>query len=212
MRYEGLPFKLTTGDDFQSYGNVSEKKNADCTAGKSYVHGFGVDSPTFHGEFVSSNRKSTENNFFAKMEGNLEGHIQINHTSKNSGKQKDVKSPYYLARPFKCNECDYSATRAATLKRHVQAKHTFEKPFKCNECDYSATTATNLKRHVQAKHTFEKPFKCNECDYSTMHTTTLKRHVQAKHTFEKPFKCNECDYSATQASYLKRHVQGKHTF
>ena len=166
MRLERLPLKVTTGNDFQSCGNVGEKKSADCTAGKSYVHGLGVDSPTFLGESVTRNRKSTENNFIAKMEGNLEGHIQVNHTSKNPCKQKHVKSSYSLARPFECNECDYSAITAGTLKRHVQFKHTFEKPFKCNECDYSATQASDLKTHVQAKHTLEKPFKCNECDYS----------------------------------------------
>ena len=197
MRLEKLPLKLTYGNGFQSCGNVSGKKNADCTAGKIYVHGLGVDSPTFFGESVSRNIKFTENNLIAKIEGNLEGPIQVNHTYKNPRKQKHVQSSYSPARPFKCYECDYSATRARDLKIHVQAKHTFEKPFKCNECDYSTTTASNLKTHVQFKHTFEKPFKCNECDYSATLAGNLKRHVQYKHAFEKPFKCNECDYSAT---------------
>ena len=68
MRLEKLPLKLTTGNVYQSCGNISGKKNADCTAGKSYVHGLGVDSTTFLGESVSRNRKSTENNFIVKME------------------------------------------------------------------------------------------------------------------------------------------------
>ena len=42
----------------------------------------------------------------------------------------------------------YLSSYANDLKRHVQAKHTPQKPFKSNECDYSAIHKSHLKRYV----------------------------------------------------------------
>ena len=215
VRLERLPLHLTDGNDFQSNGNISEKHCSDCTVGKNYSRVLGYtwlheNSPAFHDNSMDWNGKALKNNFCTKI-SNFERPIQANRSPEISCNQKNKKSSHSLERPFKCNECDYSATLSGDLKRHVQAKHTFEKPFKCNECDYSATRASHLKRHVQAKHTLEKPFKCNECNYSATLSHTLKRHVLATHTFERPFKCNECDYSATRKVYLKLHIQTKHT-
>ena len=74
-----------------------------------------------------------------------------------------------------CNfQIGHEDFRRYYLQTHIQAKHTLEKPFKCNECSYSAIRVSNLKRHVQSRHTLEKPFKCNECHYSASLASDLK--------------------------------------
>ena len=74
----------------------------------------GVDSlKDFLGESVTSgNRKSrAENNFIAKMEGNARRTHPSQSYFKKFMQAKACKiSHILLVRPFKCNECDYSAT------------------------------------------------------------------------------------------------------
>ena len=46
-----------------------------------------------------------------------------------------------------CGECDYVATRAIDLKKHIESKHKGVR-YPCLKCVYAATTAGSLKRHV----------------------------------------------------------------
>ena len=39
---------------------------------------------------------------------------------------------------FSCGECEYSSKYKSHLTRHTR-KHTGERPFKCDKCDYAAT-------------------------------------------------------------------------
>ena len=77
-----------------------------------------------------------------------------------------------------CNQCQYSSTRAYSLKVHMR-KHSGEKPFKCNQCDYPCTSAGSLKRHIRI-HSGENPLSCTQCDYSCKQAGSLRRHMLSK--------------------------------
>jgi len=49
---------------------------------------------------------------------------------------------------YPCNDCEYVASRADHLKRHVERKH-IRKIYACDECEYVSTTVYYLKVHVE---------------------------------------------------------------
>ena len=51
---------------------------------------------------------------------------------------------------FPCNKCEYVATRAFTLKIHIENQHERVKNH-CSQCEYAATTASDLKKHIKSK-------------------------------------------------------------
>ena len=61
---------------------------------------------------------------------------------------------------FRCDRCEYEATRSDNLKRHVRSVHAKEKDFKCELCEYAARQPSDLKRHVLAVHDKMKKFTC----------------------------------------------------
>ena len=113
------------------------------------------------------------------------------------------KSLQHAAEPHSCNQCHYSSTRAADLKRHKR-KHSREKPFKCNQCNYSCRSAADLKKHMR-KHSGERPFKCNQCSYSCTEAGDLKTHTQdTRHTSALTLENNPTSAinAVTQAKHL----------
>jgi uncharacterized Zn-finger protein len=51
-------------------------------------------------------------------------------------------------KPFRCNQCDYSAVRRDYVKSHM-ARHTGEKLHKCNICDFSSGWKHSLVNHLK---------------------------------------------------------------
>ena len=52
---------------------------------------------------------------------------------------------------YPCSQCEYAATTASHLKRHVESKHE-EVRYPCPECKYAATEKGALKKHLENKH------------------------------------------------------------
>jgi len=52
---------------------------------------------------------------------------------------------------YPCSHCDYVATQASNLKKHVESKHEGVR-YPCSHCDYVSTTVQNLKSHFKKKH------------------------------------------------------------
>ena len=52
---------------------------------------------------------------------------------------------------YPCKHCEYTATTAVTLKRHIKCIHEGVR-YSCRHCEYAATTASDLKKHVKRKH------------------------------------------------------------
>ena len=76
----------------------------------------------------------------------------------------------------KCNQCNYAATRAGTLRAHLKI-HSGEKLNKCNQCDYASSQAGNLRTHLKT-HSGEKPNQCNQCDYASIRANQLTKHMK----------------------------------
>jgi hypothetical protein len=53
---------------------------------------------------------------------------------------------------FTCDQCDYKASRADHLRRHMFTVHENGR-IQCNRCEFSATRADNLKRRIRRIHT-----------------------------------------------------------
>ena len=95
---------------------------------------------------------------------------------------KDVK--HDGKKSHNCNQCSYSSTNAASLKRHMLV-HSGEKPFVCTQCVYSCTEASHLKKHMLT-HSGDRPFNCTQCKYSftqaQTHVDTFRRKAFQLHT------------------------------
>ena len=48
----------------------------------------------------------------------------------------------------KCDDCDYRTVTKDRLKRHMM-KHTGERPYKCDQCKYSAARKWNYIVHLK---------------------------------------------------------------
>ena len=83
---------------------------------------------------------------------------------------------------YKCNQCDYTSSRAGDLDKHLKT-HDAEKLNKCNQCDYACFWA-----HLKA-HNREKSNKCNQCDFTSSYASALTQHLKT-HSGENLNKCN----------------------
>ncbi|XP_066295211.1 zinc finger protein 525-like [Branchiostoma lanceolatum] len=108
-------------------------------------------------------------------------------------------------KPYKCDQCDYSAARKFNLDRHTAAKHIGKKRYRCEECGYRTSYKTHLSKHM-TKHTDEKSYSCDQCDFSSKWKLSLENHM-VKHTGEKPYMCGECGYRAAYRTHLTRHMR-----
>merc|ERR1719154_811629 len=81
---------------------------------------------------------------------------------------------------FKCNICDYAATRKKKLEWHISIHHSELKKFKCDICDFEGNRKSKLERHMSI-HTGLKKFQCSLCDYSSVKKYRLSRHIATLH-------------------------------
>ena len=66
-------------------------------------------------------------------------------------------------RNYSCILCDYIATQAAGLRRHVGSIHK-KVWYPCDKCNFKATDKSNLKKHIKVKHEGDR-YSCDHCDY-----------------------------------------------
>ena len=71
---------------------------------------------------------------------------------------RTMENKVQLKKRYKCGQCDYSASLAGALKRHIMAIHDKVKRYKCELCEYAASLAGNLKQHVLRVHQRVKKF------------------------------------------------------
>ena len=58
-----------------------------------------------------------------------------------------------VPRPYKCEECDFSATHFSSLKKHISGLHAFVN-FKCKQCKFLGYTQAQLDKHRKRKKHF----------------------------------------------------------
>ena len=87
---------------------------------------------------------------------------------------KDIKPPkpkkVKLEKPFKCQDCDYRATKQCVLDRHTSRVHA--ELVKCPECDKSVSQP-RLEAHL-ATHV-AKSVTCNECSFEAASSHSLEQ-------------------------------------
>ncbi len=82
-----------------------------------------------------------------------------------------------------------------------------DKPYKCKDCDYSASDHNALRRH-SFRHGGVKPYKCPYCPYSAVQSTVYKLHMRKKHPDkpnENIFVCKECSFETVQERLFLNH-------
>ena len=75
-----------------------------------------------------------------------------------------------LEKPFKCQDCDYRATKQCVLDRHTSRVHA--ELVKCPECDKSVSQP-RLEAHL-ATHV-AKSVTCNECSFEAASSHSLEQ-------------------------------------
>ena len=63
---------------------------------------------------------------------------------------------------LKCELCDKSFTRKATLNYHIKT-HKKEKAYKCELCGKNFALKSYLIQHFKVIHPEKKPIKCEQC-------------------------------------------------
>ncbi|KAH7939368.1 hypothetical protein HPB52_011431 [Rhipicephalus sanguineus] len=82
-------------------------------------------------------------------------------------------------KPFKCEECAESFTKAVLLKRHKK-RHTGALMYKCPECGREFGMVTHFKSHVQS-HAGLKPYSCRVCGRAFARKCHWSRHEILMH-------------------------------
>ena len=107
-------------------------------------------------------------------------------------------------RPFTCQHCGRSFTRADGLHCHVQTH--FKKFHKCSTCSKTFTKRTCLERHI-LDHTGVKPFTCGYCNKQFHKVEAIETHLM-NHKGVRRFKCQYCNHAFINAKRLVRHIRG----
>lgn len=81
---------------------------------------------------------------------------------------------------FKCNQCDYRASKKGNLLKHISTVHGVDR-YPCTKCDYKATQKANLQRHIDSVHEGIR-YNCQFCNYTATRKDHLSRHVKQSHS------------------------------
>jgi len=96
------------------------------------------------------------------------------------------------ARPYTCDECGSTHSRAGNLAKHVRLVHGRRRPHVCDECGAAFGQRSNLSAHARAVHRRLRPHACGECPAAFAQKSALVAHVSAVHRRLRPYACTEC--------------------
>ena len=68
-------------------------------------------------------------------------------------KQTETPPDSQQSKKYACNQCDYSSSQKANLKRHASSRH--KSTFSCELCDYTTASETHLKIHKNYIHSIK---------------------------------------------------------
>ena len=110
------------------------------------------------------------------------------------------------AKPYACNLCSKSYSRAKSLSHH---KNLHTEKYKCSVCSKCFKDHSRLTLHQKIHHNV-RPHSCQECKKTFTHKQQLKIHMRS-HSSEKLFKCTLCDKAYKNSPALLNHVRAHHS-
>jgi len=126
----------------------------------------------------------------------------------NKAFRRHVYNVHAPKKTFKCEHCDYVATKdPGKLRIHMAMNHGGE-TMKCNMCNYETPILKYLIKHKKKMHEGLR-YKCDQCDHTTNHKQLLQQHIKVKHEGFK-LSCDQCLYTTGDPGALKKHRLNKH--
>ena len=81
---------------------------------------------------------------------------------------------------FACSKCDYKTAFKVEWKNHEKYKHGTKNTHPCPECEYAATRADSLRIHINSVH-LKIRYPCDLCNHTSTNKGDLSKHVKFKH-------------------------------
>ena len=107
-------------------------------------------NPNAYFDFSQCDKNYTKDNTSCMV--NMDQSIEQRNSNKKTG---NVHMKTYSGEKLnKCNQCDFTSSRADNLRRHMKI-HSGEKSNKCNQGEFASSRADNLRRHLKT-HSGEK--------------------------------------------------------
>lgn len=117
-------------------------------------------------------------------------------------------------RPFSCDECEKTFTRASILKVHKESVHGGIRPYACkrDQCDKSFTLEYGLKKHMLTHTGTYNAYDSLRFLIFVYNTSIIQNECICLSIClgERPHECSECGKRFTQASVLKSHKKVVH--
>lgn len=97
-------------------------------------------------------------------------------------------------RPFKCLICSKAFNQRASLRAH-EATH--NRGLSCQHCPSSFPVMASLRKHIEAKHSDALEVTCPLCSETSSNSEALHKHIGGSHVVgQEPRLCTLCDSGA----------------
>jgi hypothetical protein len=135
---------------------------------------------------------------------------------------------------FKCDHCDYKASKNSVLKRHVTSKHKPKIPAPENERNQDHDNSLQLlvspeerapeeEQSSKSEENHSIPittsFNCDLCKHESKSSVALNGHISLKHNMHIPHtgnwkdnKCHICNNNFNNTCHFKNHLIEQHGF